>query len=367
VTLGAATVALVLAATGGATHLGSLQLEHVNNTDGETDFDCDYHGACLRAVNSEAATGDVLLAWAQGGGNGVEAISNSGAGAYGISNLGDGVAGESHSQTASGIYGTNDSGGYGVTGRVRGDHATGPNVALFGEVSWPFPMPNAAAVRGANTATNGNGSGVFGSHTGSGIGVLGTAASGVGVAGTTTNQNGIAIVGYRPNGSAGLFVGNVHVQGTLSKSAGSFRIDHPLDPAHKYLQHSFIESPDMKNVYDGVITTDRRGFATVRLPRYFQALNRSFRYQLTLMGKAAWGAQAVVWKEIRGSRFVVRSKPHVKVSWQVTGIRKDRYANAHRIQPELAKPASEQGTYLAPELHGKSGSQASFRLPNRKD
>jgi hypothetical protein len=56
------------------------------------------------------------------------------------------------------------------------------------------------------------------------------------------------------------------VQGTLSKSAGAFRIDHPLEPETKYLQHSFVESPDMKNVYDGVVRTDRHGLATVRPP-----------------------------------------------------------------------------------------------------
>ena len=52
------------------------------------------------------------------------------------------------------------------------------------------------------------------------------------------------------------FLGDVDVEGTLSKSAGSFKIDHPLDPANKYLYHSFVESPDMMNVYNGVITLD---------------------------------------------------------------------------------------------------------------
>jgi hypothetical protein len=94
----------------------------------------------------------------------------------------------------------------------------------------------------------------------------------------------------------------------------------------------------MKNVYDGVVTTDRRGFATVRLPRYFGALNRDFRYQLTVVGRSF--ARAIVWSEIAHNRFVVKTdSPRVKVSWQVTGIRQDAYANAHRIQPEIDKPA----------------------------
>jgi hypothetical protein len=55
-------------------------------------------------------------------------------------------------------------------------------------------------------------------------------------------------------------------KGTLSKGGGSFKIDDPLDPAHKYLSHSFVESPDMMNVYNGNITTDRLGLATSSCP-----------------------------------------------------------------------------------------------------
>ena len=35
----------------------------------------------------------------------------------------------------------------------------------------------------------------------------------------------------------------------------------------------------------------------------------------------------------------------MKVSWQVTGIRKDPWANANRIQVEEDKPGKEQGYY----------------------
>jgi len=42
----------------------------------------------------------------------------------------------------------------------------------------------------------------------------------------------------------------------------------------------------------------------------------------------------------------------VKVSWQVTGIRQDAWANAHRIPVETPKSAREAGHYLHPELFG---------------
>ena len=144
--------------------------------------------------------------------------------------------------------------------------------------------------------------------------------------------------------------GDVNIKGNLSKGGGSFKIDDPLDPANKYLYHSFVESPDMMNVYNGNITTNKAGLATVVLPHYFEALNRDFRYQLTVIGQFA---QAIVAKEVSQGRFTIKTnRPGVKVSWQVTGIRQDAYANAHRIPTEVEKPPQEQGHYLHPELFG---------------
>ena len=145
--------------------------------------------------------------------------------------------------------------------------------------------------------------------------------------------------------------GNVHVYGNLSKGGGSFKIDHPLDPANKYLYHSFVESPDMMNIYNGVVTLNAQGFAWVTLPDYFEALNQDFRYQLTSIGRAQ--PNLYIGREISGHRFKISGgKAGGKVSWQVTGIRHDAYANAHRIPVEEDKPLQEQGHYLHPELFG---------------
>jgi hypothetical protein len=52
------------------------------------------------------------------------------------------------------------------------------------------------------------------------------------------------------------------------------------------------------------------------------------------------------------------------VSWQVTGIRHEAYASAHRIQVEEEKPPQEQGHYLNPELFGASEEQAvGYHIP----
>ena len=143
--------------------------------------------------------------------------------------------------------------------------------------------------------------------------------------------------------------GNVSIKGNLSKGGGSFKIDHPLDPANKYLYHSFVESPDMMNIYNGNVVTDAHGRATITLPEYFEALNRDFRYQLTVIGQFA---QVIVLRKVRNHHFTIKTnKPGVEVSWQVTGIRQDAWANANRIPVELDKPAAERGTYLHPELY----------------
>jgi len=97
----------------------------------------------------------------------------------------------------------------------------------------------------------------------------------------------------------------------------------------------------MMNVYNGNIHTDASGIAVVTLPEWFEALNRDFRYQLTAIGQPA-----LAW--------VKTDKPLVEVSWQVTGIRQDAWANAHRIPVEEQKPEAERGFYLHPELHGQS-------------
>jgi hypothetical protein len=188
----------------------------------------------------------------------------------------------------------------------------------------------------ANTAVNG----------------LADGAGGTGVIGEAENGNlAVGVWGISSSGVAGQFSGNVKVTGTLTKGGGSFKIDHPLDPANKYLYHSFVESPDMKNIYDGVVNLDTQGEAVVQLPAWFGALNRDFRYQLTCIGGFA---PVYIADEISENRFKISGgNPGMKVSWMVTGIRQDAWANAYRIPVEEEKPAQERGYYLHPELYGQ--------------
>ena len=202
-------------------------------------------------------------------------------------------------------------------------------------------------------ANNGNANGGYGVYAtaAGGIAVQGIAA-GAGSGGSFLNYStGDALFTYNQSGGYAAFLeGNVDVDGNLSKAGGSFKIDHPLDPANKYLYHSFVESPDMMNIYNGNVTTDAQGRAVVTLPEWFETLNRDFRYQLTVIGQFA---QAIVSDEIAHHQFSIRTdNPNVKVSWQVTGVRQDAWANAHRIPVEVEKAQADRGLYLHPELFG---------------
>jgi len=144
--------------------------------------------------------------------------------------------------------------------------------------------------------------------------------------------------------------GNLSIVGSLSKGSGSFLIDHPLDPKNKILRHSFVESPDMKNIYDGIAILDDKGESVVQLPDYFAALNENYRYQLTSIGGYA---PIYVKQEIIDNKFVISGGyPNLKVSWMITGIRKDAFASKNRIVVEEEKGlnnAYKKGDYVYPQ------------------
>jgi trimeric autotransporter adhesin len=342
-------------------------------------------------------TGENFGVWGQAdstGGRGVYgvAIASSGPtyGTYGQSDstVGRGVFGRTTATTGvnHGVYGENASttpGSAGVFGRALG---TGPVSGIEGRantsVGNAIYAQNESTAGGIGVAARGvvaiygegttfSGTGVFGLAPQVGGNTVGVRAqtdsqTGKGLWAIATNGNGTNYALYAENpqstsGYAGYFTGlpsfgRVHITGTLSKGMGSFKIDHPLDPANKYLYHSFVESPDMMNIYNGNVVTDADGYATVELPDWFEALNRDFRYQLTVVDEAdsPGFVQAKIVRKVADHRFTLRtSAPGVEVSWQVTGIRHDAIAEKHRIPVEEDKPEAERGKYLYPVEQGQ--------------
>jgi trimeric autotransporter adhesin len=280
------------------------------------------NASVINASNIDSA--GAIVATDTIGERGVYATSTSGTGVYGWG----------------GTYGVSGLGNqYGVYGQSSGTDANADGV---------HGKTNSATASGV-AGVNDEGTGVYGVG---GNGVIGSSgvAGGVGV-GAYNSSNGDALFAENQSGGfAAFFLGDVDVDGTLSKAGGAFKIDHPLDPSEKYLYHSFVESPDMMNIYNGNVTTDAQGDAIVTMPDWFEALNRDFRYQLTVIGTFA---QAIVLTEMANGSFSIKTdKPNVKVSWQVTGVRQDAWANAHRIPVEQLKPENERGSYLHPELFG---------------
>lgn len=191
----------------------------------------------------------------------------------------------------------------------------------------------------AQSTDGGNSYGLYGhaSGTGSNYGVFGSAEFG-----TATY--------------AGYFTGLLYA---TSSSAGvkAFTIDHPMDPANKVLTHSSIESDERMNIYRGVVTTDSRGYASVTVPTWFEALNEDIMYQVTVIDFEDSDSFALVKvvQDVKNGRFKIRSStPSAKISWQISGRRHDPTSNFYPLEVEREKSPLERGKYFSPEAYGKS-------------
>jgi hypothetical protein len=186
-----------------------------------------------------------------------------------------------------------------------------------------------------------------------GHGVDGFSVAGVGVAGGTggNGPDSVGVFGQSHGGAslAGKFVGDVDVHGNLSKSGGGFRIDHPLAPTERHLNHSFVESSERKNLYDGIALLDANGQANVELPTWFEVLNGEFRYQLTCLHRFA---PVYIARKLSDNRFVIAGGvAGMEISWQVTGIRLDNWARANPLRVEEDKHELERGHYRHADAH----------------
>jgi hypothetical protein len=302
------------------------------------------------------------------------ATSGSAAGVYGSGSTGvkglATVANGGPGGSFTGFSGQPNSGLAGTPGVIASGGNGDPN---FNQVG-PGPGVYATGGNGIDGgdgvfATGGTGFGTF--HPGGsgitgqgGVGPIGGASGVAGFGGASTindgvgglfiggssSANGDGIFASAGSGYAGYFQGDVYVSGVLSAAAKNFKIDHPLDPANKFLVHASVESSELMNIYSGNVITDVQGDATVTLPDWFEAENTDFRYQLTVVGQFA---QAIVANEIANHQFQLKtSAPNVKVSWQVTAVRQDAYAQAHPLVVEEQKDEHLRGYFIHPELHG---------------
>jgi hypothetical protein len=325
-------------------------------------------GSVISGVNSQGVPGRTSdgrgvygeAAGATGANVGVygESKSDAGKGVYGVGRTG--VHGEGKSLSGIGVRGTGIVGVSGDGGST-GVRASGPNYGVYGS-------SNEVGVRGDGTqygiygesgtrAVFGDG-GTYGLYgTGDVYGVRGVGGTyGAYLTGTT--------YGVYANGGtwAAYLVGKAHVTGNLTKGGGGFLVDHPSDPANRTLEHSFVEAPERLNVYRGSVTLTSQGTANVRLPRYYEALNRDHHVQLTPVGAPAPSLHVA--QEVANGRFAIAGGgPGQKVYWQVTGARQDAWAQRYPLRVERRKRGQDRGKYLNPEAFGKPRSTAIHAVP----
>lgn len=196
----------------------------------------------------------------------------------------------------------------------------------------------------------------FDNSGGSAYGVHGEARSnpGRGVYGLASNTfsgtgYGVRGVNQSPAGYGVYSAGDFGASGTKA-----FVIDHPFDPANKYLKHFCAEGPEPKNIYDGEITTDAKGWATVELPDYFTTINKNPKIQLTVEDSSEDFVMVKSVGGIKDGTFRLRtSKGGVKVYWEVKAVRNDAWVKAHPPVVEVEKDPHERGKYQHPELYGQ--------------
>lgn len=237
-------------------------------------------------------------------------------------------------------YGVNGSYAYGTFANSMACNNTPLGDPASGQSKFCHIAGGPRAGYGAGGGGGGAGDGRIG-----GVGGLYGGGGGGGEGGGGPGAPGLIVISYTSifgqhrtitlNGNV-KFAGNLAISGSLSKSSGTFNIDHPLAPLAKLLFHSFVESPEAKNVYDGVVTLDDRGEARVQLPRYFEALNKDFRYQFFPHFDAM--PDLYVKEEVKDNAFVIAGgKPGGEISWQITGVRHDPYIVENPIVNEVLK------------------------------
>jgi len=315
-------------------------------------------------------------------------------GTYGLSNH-IGIYGSGRTYGISGVQ--QPSGNYGHLGRndygVYGQHAASRNLGYlgsntFGVYGEHFGSENYGYLGGETYGVYGYGTsgeglqnsknsrtsafnavenfGIYGEHYNQKFGYI----AGVHYAVYGQNQNYYGFIGGASQGVfgkgggksgyiggnryAGYFSGDVHVDGILTAYYKQFKIDHPLEPDQKYLNHYCVESDELANIYSGNVIADAQGEALVELPAWFEGVNTDIRYHLTCIGGYA---PVYVAEEMNNNRFkIAGAKPGMKISWQVTGVRNDAYARAHPRVVEEEKIGDERGKYLTPEVHGQPSS-----------
>lgn len=221
---------------------------------------------------------------------------------------------------------------------VYGKHSISDNwgVGVKGESKY-------IGVYGVTSNASGYGHGLYGVASGAGTGTR------IGIRGTATGGD---------TAWAGYFDGNVYVSGSVTAASYiDVKSDHPLDPENKYLVHSSVSSDEITNIYNGNAILGKGGKVKVELPDWFESYNKDFRYQLTAIG--APGPNLYISEKIKDNSFeIAGGTENMEVSWQVVGVRNDKYSQKNPFSTVQVKKSEEKGFYIHPEAYGLSNEKS---------
>jgi hypothetical protein len=212
-------------------------------------------------------------------------------------------------------------------------------------------------VANGNVSGSGSGYGVGGSVSGYNAGGGGTAYGLITSAGGYCTGPKYGLYSYAWGSGdcyAAYFSGHVHVAGQLTKSSGTFLIDHPLDPYNRVLRHNFVESPEELCVYRGKVRLDASGQATVTMPSYFVALTKEDEATVTVspIGRKSF-LTSYEWNS-KFDAFTVFGDPNAQVSYLVLATRDDPSILVLRRPVEEDKSPDQKGKLLLPAAYPDS-------------
>jgi len=172
-------------------------------------------------------------------------------------------------------------------------------------------------------------------------------------------QGGTNVISIATDLDVSMPSSNLTVGGSVSKSSGSFKIDHPLESKKDthYLVHSFIEGPQADLIYRGEVTLSS-GTATVNIDTVsgmtdgtFVSLNTNV--QCFTNNESGWTA---VKGSVSGNTLTITAQDNSctdTISWMVVGERHDAHMKESKtkitdangkiiVEPKKEEPKKEE-------------------------
>lgn len=289
-------------------------------------------------------------------GEDAQPVGTSGVGVSGTSINGYGVQGIS-TNALGGYFRTYAAGaGQAAVYALGGDWST-TSQAIYAQASGT----NTIAVQISAPGTGATGLQVGGGLKGLVVSANNTTGTTYGIMSSCNSNNCTAVYASAPAGQTSLYAssnatvgGNLIVNGTgyfggyISKPGGGWRIDDPEAPETGFLNHGFVESDLMKNVYDGSVVLDSNGRGTIDMPSWYPKVNKNGRLF----------ADDVTKTKLSEGRWTVSGKPGQVVDWFIIATRDDAWTRANQPQTHIKKSPGQVGKYMHPELFGKPASAA---------